>query len=501
MERSEHIPHLKNGRFPSLLTPEREAQLRHLVADNPEATLKELAESMGNVVGSQSIKGWCKKLGLPYRKIPPTQGKLTREVERRLRAFVAEHPKTNLAEIAEAIGHAANKGTLCIWINKLGLKYSQKKVFSSTALTPEIETKLKALFRDHPSPCHSEIVAAIGRRVQHSTIKQWCGSLGLAYRPRPGNKSELSPEIEAKLRVLVAENPSLRYHELAAALGVNTATAAGWARRLNLPHQDPWQILTPDMQSRLQTLIANQPSASFSELSKIMGVHENTFRRWVKQLERSQQHRKNELAPELRQRLLALLAENPGATLYELAKTMNLPASRVKEWMRGNVTRSRHRAPKEIHERLRNSLTENPSAKYTELADTLKISCASVRYMAKKLGLPKRQHSNADVLKMKARLQALIVENPMATYKQLAKILGIHGGTASRWARQSGEPKRCVHKYVTPIMQERLRALVADRPSASYKELADAMEISMASVSHWVRKLNLPHRVGRELRS
>jgi transposase len=66
----------------TLLTPEREAGLRKLVATQPDATLAELGARLDRPFGTSTMDLWLRKLGLSYKKnavrrraAPPGRGR------------------------------------------------------------------------------------------------------------------------------------------------------------------------------------------------------------------------------------------------------------------------------------------------------------------------------------------------------------------------------------------------------------------------------------------
>jgi transposase len=58
----------------SLLTTQRKAKLRKLVAAQPDATLAELGQRMDRPFGTSTIDLWLRQLGLSYKKNALRQG-------------------------------------------------------------------------------------------------------------------------------------------------------------------------------------------------------------------------------------------------------------------------------------------------------------------------------------------------------------------------------------------------------------------------------------------
>ena len=103
----------------SSITSQREAQLRKLLARQPLISLRQIARAMGKAVSHQTIKTWCKHLGLPYRRIRGGPTKLTPEIEKRLRALIAERPLAGYKELARALQKPVQ--TVTDWVRRLGL--------------------------------------------------------------------------------------------------------------------------------------------------------------------------------------------------------------------------------------------------------------------------------------------------------------------------------------------------------------------------------------------
>lgn len=67
-ERGSHEPQTgRCGRKP-LLTPEREAKLAALLAEQPDATLAELGSRMDRRFGTSTVDLWLRRLGWRYKK-------------------------------------------------------------------------------------------------------------------------------------------------------------------------------------------------------------------------------------------------------------------------------------------------------------------------------------------------------------------------------------------------------------------------------------------------
>lgn len=270
----------------ALLTPEHAAQLRHLVAERPDAHLKDLARAMDWIVGPATIRTWCKKLGLSYRRGNPGTSKLTPKIGKRLCALIARQPSAYLREVAQAMGNVVSITTIATWCRKLGLPHRQSPGIRST-ITPEIESRLRTLLAEQPSPYFRELNQAIGKNVHRRTLRKWCIKLGLPYVPCNGKRRTRTSQMEARLRALVAERPLSNYTELAEVLQVHASTVADWARQLGLPHQRPVfrrQRLTPEIKAQLQSLVAERPSATYKELAEVLKRSTATIKRWVKRL-------------------------------------------------------------------------------------------------------------------------------------------------------------------------------------------------------------------------
>ena len=67
-ERGTLEPQLHRCGRKSLLTAERKAWLQELLAERPDATLRELGQQMDRPFGSSTVDLWLRKLGWTYKK-------------------------------------------------------------------------------------------------------------------------------------------------------------------------------------------------------------------------------------------------------------------------------------------------------------------------------------------------------------------------------------------------------------------------------------------------
>jgi len=263
----------------SLLTPGREVQLRRLAAKHPQATFNELARRMGHIASPDTIRNWCIKLGLTKRR---SRGARSR-------------------------------------------------------LTPKIEKILRRLMVRQPTPYYREMVRAIGEKVHRRTLRKWCQTLGLPHNSITGNRSGLTPEMESRLRSLMAERPQASYRELAEALRSHLTTVSGWVKRLGLPHSGPGKRFNPDKLPRLRELLRQKPDATYRELAQDLQVRPQTVFRWIKRLGIPRRRRAGpplKMTSEKETRLRALVAENPTVKYRNLAGTLKVSPATIMRYVR-----------------------------------------------------------------------------------------------------------------------------------------------------------------------
>jgi transposase len=165
-------------------------------------------------------------------------GRIPAEAKERLRALLAEQPSPYYRDLVQAIGKNVDRRTIKKWCANLGLPY-KPITGSRSKRTPEMEKRLRTVLAEQPSISRKKLVAAMGNLVCSGTIIDWCKELGLPYRPRSRKESrKLTPEIEKRLRLLVAEKPEGSYLELARELRVSSQSVRRWVIRLGLPHHD-----------------------------------------------------------------------------------------------------------------------------------------------------------------------------------------------------------------------------------------------------------------------
>ena len=177
---SDSQQHTRHRGQKSKRTPALERKLRQLVARNPRITLRELAHVMGNIVSHQAIKNWCIELRLPYRRTHGKESKLTSDVEKRLRAFIAKKPCASYKEIAAELNTPLQ--TVVDWMTKrLGFPRSGRRG-PPGKLTPEVEKRLRSLVAERPLACYKDLAAEL--RVALPTVIIWVKRLKLPYHPK-----------------------------------------------------------------------------------------------------------------------------------------------------------------------------------------------------------------------------------------------------------------------------------------------------------------------------
>jgi hypothetical protein len=214
---------------------------------------------------------------------------MTPEIKERLLALASRQPPPYFREIVQATGNTVCPQTLKTWCKKLGLAY-RRNFGMPDRIPPETEMRLRALLADQPSPYFSEITKAIGRKVDRRTIKKWCAYLGLPYKPVLGLRSKMTRKMEIRLRSLLAVRPSITDKELTVAVG-NVAcpdTIIAWREKLGLPLRVASRReslkLTPELEERLRLLVAERPTASYPALARELHVSPLNVWRWVRRL-------------------------------------------------------------------------------------------------------------------------------------------------------------------------------------------------------------------------
>jgi len=229
------------------------------------------------------------KLGLPYRRAIGPRSRMTPEIKEHLLALASQQPPPYFSELAQATGNIVSPQTLKTWCKKLGLAY-RRNFGMPDRIPPETETRLRSLLAEQPSPYFSEITRAIGRKVDRRTVKKWCMYLGLPYKPIIGLRSKMTHKMEIRLRSLLAVRPSITRKELTEAMG-NVAcldTLIAWRKKLGLPCRAASRReslkLTPEMEERLRLLVAERPTASYPALARDLQVSPLNLWRWVRRL-------------------------------------------------------------------------------------------------------------------------------------------------------------------------------------------------------------------------
>jgi hypothetical protein len=214
---------------------------------------------------------------------------MTPEIKDRLLALASKQPAPYFSELTQAIGNIVCPETLKIWCKKLGLTY-RRDYGMPDRIPPGTEERLRALLAERPSPYYRELVQAIGKKVDRRTIKKWCVNLGLLFKPIGGLRSKRTPEMEKRLRALLAEWPFITRKELTTAMGnvVSPPTIIDWCKELGLPYRVASRMesrkLTPEIEKRLRFLVTERPTASYAALARDLQVRSLSVRRWVERL-------------------------------------------------------------------------------------------------------------------------------------------------------------------------------------------------------------------------
>jgi hypothetical protein len=161
---------------------------------------------------------------------------MTPEMESRLRLLVAEQPTPHINSIIQALGNVATRRTIRNWCLKLGLPYTKIRG-TRIRMTPGMKNCLSALVAERPLASYNELAQKMGDVPKPETLRRHRIRLGLPNRGTRGRPSKMTPELEARLRSLVAESPLATYQQLSIALQISIPTAMRWVKRLRIPHQ------------------------------------------------------------------------------------------------------------------------------------------------------------------------------------------------------------------------------------------------------------------------
>jgi len=154
-----------------------------------------------------------------------------------------------------------------------------------STITSSQEMRLRELLKEHPGASLRKLAQLMGGVVSHQTIKTWCINLRLPYTRTHGRRTRLTPDMEQRLRALIAERPSAHYKTYANELHIPLQTVTDWIiKRLGLPRRGPRKKFTLDMEKRLRSLVAERPLASYPELGEALELPWQTVRRWVIQV-------------------------------------------------------------------------------------------------------------------------------------------------------------------------------------------------------------------------
>jgi transposase len=91
--------------------------------------------------------------------------------------------------------------------------------------------------------------------------------------------------MEKRLRALIVARPSAYYRVFAKELQIPLQTLIDWMiKRLGFPRRGRRTKLTPEMEKRLRTLVAERPLASRLQLARALQISAQTVMRWINQL-------------------------------------------------------------------------------------------------------------------------------------------------------------------------------------------------------------------------
>jgi transposase len=270
------------------------------------------------------------------------------------------------------------------WVKHLGLPHLPYR----GKLTADAEERLRELLAERPLASYRELAEVL--KVHQWTVRGWIKRLGL---PHPPCHRELTPELESRLRALVAEKPLASYRELSGALEVPTATVMRWVKHLGLPHLEYVQKMTLEKQAQLRSLVAENPLVNYQELSRALRIPSSTIHYWVGRLKIPAPYRgfKGKITPEKDALLRSLVAKNPAPTYQELAEALCIDKATVFKWVKRlgiPLHGHRRKITPDNEERLRRLVTERPQANFRELARVMQLSPTIIQHWVKRLALP-----------------------------------------------------------------------------------------------------------------
>ncbi|MDR3564520.1 MAG: hypothetical protein P4N59_24235 [Negativicutes bacterium] len=152
------------------MTSDKEAELRRLVSERPLASNPELAEVMK--LSTATVQRWSKKLELPR---PEYARKMTPEKQAQLRTLVENNPLANYRELSEALQISCS--TIHYWIGRLGIPAPYQGFKGKT--TPEKDALLRSLAAKTPRKTFQEMAEALG--IDKTTVFKWAKRLGIPH--------------------------------------------------------------------------------------------------------------------------------------------------------------------------------------------------------------------------------------------------------------------------------------------------------------------------------
>jgi len=482
----------RRRRHSSSITPEQEARLQKLRVALQIPSFPEPERTPDNIVSLETKK---------------RLSKLTPEMETRLRLLKEQRPRASYRELGISLQTPST--TVAYWIKRLGLPHRPARRGRASKLTAEMEERLRVLKKERPLASCREL--GIELHTPTPTVENWIRRLGLPHR----HHRKLTPEIEAQLRILKAEQPFAGYQNLAIKLHAPVSTVALWIKQLGLPHYGR-RKLTLEMEERLRSLKVEMPTAGYAQLAIVLQIPVGTVASWIKRLglpHHSISVPATKLTPEVEKHLRTLISANPLATYKELGIELQTSLQTVASWIKrlGLPHQQVRRGPAskltpEMEKRMRTLISANPLATYKELGIALQTSIPNVARWSKRLGLPHRESRGIQSTitpAHEAKLRRLIAKNPLVTLNELARSIGniVSRQTIRNWCSKFNIPYTGGHygrsSKLTPEMEKRLQVLKAAKPLANYTELGRELQAPPTTVAGWVERLGLPHRVIR----
>lgn len=256
----------------------------------------------------------------------------------------------------------------------------------------------------------------------------------------------------------------------------------------------------------IRKLIADNPYANMTELSKISGIRRDTISRKIKQYDITYNPSGSLYSTKTQESLMTLLTfmkKNKHYTNVRIASITGIHKNTIGTLRKqynipypDNIKLSKMSSIDKI-KKIKKTIREHPEATIVELAQMLDMSYTSVAQFIIDYDIPyeyKNETNTFDSMVLPKEMQKLIDTHPNWTYTQISTYYGVSQNTIIRYIKK--HKLRYHSKGNQPTVKDRLtkdaiESLIKRYPNWKRKDYAQHLNVALPTFNMYVRRLNI----------